>query len=103
MTMTRLLAAVAFLGLVGCGGTTKKKTDNLIEDEQAGENCCCRIETDDPEDPTFANVAVMECSSRHGECLQAATQCEGQPDPVEPDSTDSGSLPPVVEETPNAF
>lgn len=96
-----LLCSISFV-VVACGGAKKKKDDTLIESDQASESCCCRIETDNPDDPTFTLVQVMECSSRQGTCLQTQTQCEGQPEPTE-ESTDSGPLPPVVEETPTSF
>lgn len=99
MTMKRILAVLVVVA--ACGGGGKKKPEALIEPVEASESCCCRIETDDPLDPTFTRAAVMECSSRHGVCLKSEAQCEGQPDSTEP--TDSGALPPVVEETPNSF
>ena len=100
MTMKRTIALV-FL-LAACGGGAKKKPETLIEPDQASESCCCRIEGDDPDDPTFTRAAVMECSSRHGTCLKSETQCEGQPDSTE-STPDSGAPPPAVDETPNSF
>jgi len=102
MTLNRPIAAVLFL-LAACGGPTKKKPDTVIENDQATESCCCQIETDDPEDPTFTRSAVMECSSRHGTCVKSEIKCEGQPEPGAEESNDSGSLPPTVEDTPNSF
>jgi hypothetical protein len=99
--MIRTLAALLLLA-AACGGPAKKQPESLIEDVQAGESCCCRIETDDPDDPTFSRSAIIECSSRHGTCIKTDTQCEGQPEPGE-ETIDSGALPPVVEETPNSF
>lgn len=103
-TIVRQAIAGGFLlALLACGGPTKKKDDPLVDpNDQAGESCCCRIETDDPEDPTFSRVGVMECSSRHGACLNTDTQCEGQPEPT-PEGTDSNALPPTVEDTPTSF
>ena len=89
MTMKRTIALV-FL-LAACGGGAKKKPETLIEPDQASESCCCRIEGDDPDDPTFTRAAVMECSSRHGTCLKTES------------TPDSGALPPAVDETPNSF
>jgi hypothetical protein len=97
-----LLVSISFV-VIACGGAKKKKQDEtLIEAEQANESCCCRIETDNPDDPTFTRVAVMECSSRHGQCIKSETQCEGQPEPTT-EEVDSGALPPVVEDTPTSF
>jgi hypothetical protein len=103
MTLNRTFAALCLFALVACGGPKKKPDEGLIENTNANENCCCRIETDDPDDPTFTRAAVMDCSARHGTCLQSDTQCEGQPEPTEDTTTDSGSLPPTVEDTPTSF
>jgi hypothetical protein len=99
MTMKRIIAVLVVVA--ACGGGGKKQDTTLIEPDEASESCCCRIETDTPDDPTFTRAMVMECSSRHGTCLKSEAQCEGQPEATE--STDSGALPPVVEETPNSF
>lgn len=103
----RLLVALCFALVAACGGTKKAPENTLVENDQAGESCCCRIETDDPEDPTFARSAVMECSSRHGTCIKSDDKCAGQPEPGTEDSsapdTDDGALPPTVEETPTSF
>jgi hypothetical protein len=101
--MIALVMSVSFV-VIACGGSKPKKEEPLIEGEQANESCCCRIETDNPDDPTFTLVRVMECSSRHGACIKSGTQCEGQPEPSdEPVPDDSGPLPPTVEDTPTSF
>jgi hypothetical protein len=97
-----LLISLSFVVAAACGGPKKKQDDTLIESDQASESCCCRIETENPTDPTFTLVQVMECSSRRGTCLQTSTQCEGQPEPGT-EEIDSGALPPVVEESPTSF
>jgi hypothetical protein len=94
---------VLVIGMFACGGAPKKKEEPLIEAEEANASCCCRIESDNPEDPTFTSVAVMECSARHGTCLKTTAQCEAQPGGPDEPGTDSGALPPTVEESPTSF
>ena len=100
-TIALFLVSISF-AVIACGGSKPKKEEPLIEEQQANESCCCRIETDNPDDPTFTLVRVMECSSRHGSCIKTSTQCEGQPEPTD-EPTDPGALPPVVEDTPTSF
>jgi hypothetical protein len=97
------LIVLFVVGLVACGGAPKKKEEPLIEATEASASCCCRIESDNPDDPTFTSVAVMECSVRHGVCLKTTAQCEAQPGGTEEPGPDSGSLPPTVEESPTSF
>jgi hypothetical protein len=104
MKHMRIVAVLVIVAATACGGSKKKKQDDtLIESEEANSGCCCRIETDDPQDPTFTKSAVMECSARHGTCVKTEAKCEGQPEPTDDTSTDSGSLPPSTDDTPNSF
>jgi hypothetical protein len=45
----------------------------------------------------------MECSVRKGTCLKTQAQCEAQPGGPDEPGTDSGALPPTVEESPTSF
>jgi hypothetical protein len=100
--MTRIFAVLWLAAIVACGGGAPKKKDTTVEDDQAGETCCCRIETNDPNDPTFDNLAVMECSSRHGDCV-GENRCANVIKPTEPESEpDSTPLEPSVD-SPTSF
>ena len=85
--MKIFIAGTLFALVVACGGKQKKKEEPIVGNEQASEDCCCRIEGDSPDDLTYSRVKVMECSSRHGECLKTDAQCAGQiaPEPTEPE------------------
>ena len=100
--MKQILVLIV-VGMVACGGAPKKKEEPLIEADEASAQCCCRIESNDPDDPTFTAIAVMECSVRKGTCLKTQAQCEAQPGGTDEPGTDSGALPPTVEESPTSF
>lgn len=74
----RTLLALALL-VAACSGPPKKP-DPMNEGSEVPDNCCCKwnpIAAENGE-PKWEMAIRMECSSRHGDCVDNV-QCEKQP------------------------
>jgi hypothetical protein len=100
----RILVASLLLA-VACGGPQTKKQSDGLESAEVPGPCCCKTipETAEKEIvPVYAMTGRMECSTKHGDCVDNV-QCNGsqqapQPGdtgtPAAPQPTDTGVPPP---------
>ena len=78
-----------FLGfallLAACSAPPKKNANAMNEGSEVPDNCCCKwnpIAAENGE-PKWEMAIRMECSSRHGDCVDDV-QCQKAPAPEGP-------------------
>lgn len=100
----RILVA-SLLIAAACGGPQQKKDSTIVDEGSAAsvpDTCCCKTipETAEKEIvPVYAMLGRMDCSSKHGDCVDNV-QCNGSApapnptSPTEPKPADTGVPPP---------
>ena len=76
----RILLALTFV-IAACGGPKKKPESSIVpEGSAAPDTCCCKSNPLTSEDgkPVYEIGGRMECSSKHGECVDDV-QCSKSP------------------------
>lgn len=95
-----LVAWSLSLGMLACSGPTKKPEGAIVETgSDAPENCCCKWTPQVSEDGKAqfeSGTNRMECSSRHGDCVDDV-QCAGAP---QAEKTPEAPPPPTDESAP---
>ena len=90
----RFLAATLMV-VAACGGPKTKHEGSIVEEGSATPaNCCCKTIPDTAEkeiQPVYAMEGRMECSSKHGDCVDDV-QCNGAQQPAQqPSGNDTGT------------
>lgn len=98
----RILVASLLLA-VACGGPQAKKHGDGLDSAEVPGPCCCKTTPETAEKeivPVYAMTGRMECSTKHGDCVDDVQCNASQPQPGEagpaatPEPADTGVPPP---------